>query len=117
MPPPIDLATPVAGIGANVPPPAVPARPAPERAPATSGLPLPPDSDALLARAVKEANRLSQSAARGVEFSIDEDSGKSVVRIVDTATGQLIRQLPSKEMLAVAHTLDRLQGLLLKQRA
>lgn len=50
-------------------------------------------------------------------FSIDDATEKLVVRITDASTGELIRQLPSEEALAIARSLDKLQGLLLKQEA
>jgi flagellar protein FlaG len=40
-----------------------------------------------------------------------------VVKVVDTETDQVIRQIPSEEMLAIARNIDRLQGLLVKQEA
>ena len=50
-------------------------------------------------------------------FSIDDATEKLIVRVTDASTGELIRQLPSEEALAIARSLDRLQGLLLKQEA
>jgi flagellar protein FlaG len=40
-----------------------------------------------------------------------------VVKITDRATGELVRQIPMEEMLALAKSLDRLQGLLLQTKA
>jgi flagellar protein FlaG len=39
------------------------------------------------------------------------------VRVVDTETKQLIRQVPTEEMVAISHALDRMTGLLLAQKA
>lgn len=52
-----------------------------------------------------------------LDFSIDESSGKTVVRVTDRESGELIRQIPSQEMLDIARSLDRLQGILVKQQA
>ncbi|MBY0341663.1 MAG: flagellar protein FlaG [Rhodocyclaceae bacterium] len=52
-----------------------------------------------------------------LQFSIDETTAKTVVRVTDASTGELIRQLPSEEALAIARSLDKMQGLLLKQQA
>jgi len=52
-----------------------------------------------------------------MDFSIDQSSGKTIVRITDRASGELIRQIPSQEMLEIARSLDRLQGVLVKQQA
>lgn len=70
-----------------------------------------------LKMALEEANRMVQSHGGSLEFSVDQQTRKTVVRIVDTSTNELIRQIPSEEMLAIARSLDKLQGLLLKQRA
>jgi len=68
-------------------------------------------------KALEEANRKMQSLGGSLEFSVDQQTGKTVVRIIDTSTNQLIRQIPSEEMLTIAKSLDRLQGLLIKQHA
>ena len=67
--------------------------------------------------AVKSANRHLQMAARGVEFSIDESSGRAIVRLLDGETKQVLIQFPSEEMLSIARSLEHLEGLLLKQSA
>jgi flagellar protein FlaG len=68
-------------------------------------------------KALDEGNQKMQSLGGSLEFSIDRQTGKTVVRIIDTSTNQLIRQIPSEEMLTIARSLDKLQGLLIKQRA
>lgn len=50
-------------------------------------------------------------------FSIDDTTEKPVVRVTDASTGDLIRQLPSEEALAIARSLDKMKGLLLSQEA
>ena len=67
--------------------------------------------------AVKIANRHMQMASRGVEFSIDEESGRSIVRLLDGETRQVLLQFPSEEMLNIARSLEQLEGLLLHQSA
>lgn len=52
------------------------------------------------------------------EFSVDTDTKKTVVRVVDTNTGELVWQIPSKEVLAIARSIDQFQnGLLFNQKA
>ena len=60
-------------------------------------------------------NRQLQTVAPNLRFSVDEDTGKTVVRVVDTDTGETIRQVPSEEVLAISRSIDRLQGLLFHQ--
>jgi flagellar protein FlaG len=52
-----------------------------------------------------------------LDFSIDDNSGKTIVRVTDKESGELIRQIPSQEMLEIARSIDRLQGMLVKQTA
>jgi len=40
-----------------------------------------------------------------------------VVRVLDDATKEVIRQIPSEEALEIAKALDKLQGVLLRQEA
>lgn len=67
--------------------------------------------------AVKKANDFVQASAREIQFSVDNSTGETVVKVVDQATNQVIRQIPSKEMLEISQALDHLQGLLVKQKA
>ena len=52
-----------------------------------------------------------------LDFAIDDSSGKTIVRVTDRESGELIRQIPSQEMLEIARSMDRLQGILVKQKA
>ena len=63
---------------------------------------------------VQEALRPVSS---GLEFSVDNRSGKTIVRVVDLETQQLVRQIPSKEIVEIARVLERLEGLLFKDQA
>lgn len=47
------------------------------------------------------------------EFSLDTDTKKPLFKVVDTKTGELIRQIPSEEMLAIARSIDRFQKVFL----
>jgi flagellar protein FlaG len=66
-------------------------------------------------QAIKE--KLSSLTSDNLQFSVDNSSGEVVARITDSQTGALIRQIPSKEALAIAEELDRLRGLLVQQQA
>lgn len=37
--------------------------------------------------------------------------------MIDRQTKEVLRQMPSEEALAIAHALDKLQGLMIKQKA
>ena len=49
---------------------------------------------------------------------MDESTKKPVFQLKDTETGDLIRQFPTEEMLAISRSIDQYQqGLLLKLEA
>lgn len=67
--------------------------------------------------ATRKVQQFVETRASELQFSIDESSGTRVVRVFDTSTKELIRQIPSQEMLDMASAIESLQGLLLKQKA
>ena len=67
--------------------------------------------------AVTKVQKVVEAQASNLLFSIDDDSGKTVVKVVDSSTKETIRQIPSEEILSIAKALDKLQGLLLRQTA
>jgi len=77
----------------------------------------PTEQRAQLEAAVKAVKEFIQPMTGNLEFSMDEETGETVIKITDASTKELIRQIPSKEMLEIAQALDRLQGLLVKQQA
>jgi flagellar protein FlaG len=53
-----------------------------------------------------------QIASIGVRFEFDTTAEKMVTKVVDAASGDVIRQMPTEEMLRMSKALDKLQGLL-----
>jgi len=69
-------------------------------------------------KAMESIKQMVESKApNSLQFSVDNETGKTVVRISDVKTGEMIRQIPSEEMLEIARSLDRMQGMLLQQKA
>lgn len=70
--------------------------------------------------AVTQAARAVESfikqAARTLEFSIDQDTKMTVVKLVDSETKQVIRQVPTNEVLEIAKALDKFQGLFVERK-
>jgi len=64
-----------------------------------------------------DLQKFVQSMGRDLNFSVDETTGYHVVRVVDQSTGELIRQLPSDELLKLAREFEQLQNALVSQRA
>ncbi len=100
---------------------AVPVVPATEQSGQTEGArtgfgPAPVSAPEAVSRVMEASNPL-QSANRVMEFTIDPESGKHVVKIMDSTNHELIRQIPMEEALALARSLDQLKGLLLYAKA
>jgi flagellar protein FlaG len=68
-------------------------------------------------QAVSQLNKSSQAKSQGLEFSIDQDSKRTVVKVIDQTTKEVLRQIPSPEALEIAKSLDSTKGLLIKQTA
>lgn len=67
--------------------------------------------------AVQQIEQFTQTLAQNLKFSIDEETGKTVVKIVDVQTQEVIRQMPSEEALSIARTLGKIQGVLFNGQA
>lgn len=70
-----------------------------------------------IAQALEKLKTAMPAKANALQFSVDDSSGDTIVRVVDSETGDVIRQIPSKELLEIAHAIDKMQGMLLKQKA
>jgi flagellar protein FlaG len=58
-----------------------------------------------LDQAVDKLNDFVQNLQRDLQFSIDEKSGEMVVKVIDTASQKVIRQIPSEDALKLARSL------------
>ena len=67
--------------------------------------------------AVDNINKSLQTLNQDVEFSVDHDSNRTIVKVVDQKTKEVIRQIPTPEALEIAKALDTVRGLLIKQTA
>lgn len=74
-------------------------------------------TQAQVTQAMNEVQKAVAPVAQELQFSIDKGSGKTVVKVMDTGTHKVVRQIPSEEILAMAQQLDKLQGLLVKDKA
>lgn len=70
-----------------------------------------------LAQAVESLQKISDSSHRNLDFSIDEGSGQTVVKVVASDTGEVIRQIPSEVALKLAQSLKEADGLLFNDMA
>ncbi|WP_263139226.1 flagellar protein FlaG [Pseudomonas sp. RIT-PI-AD] len=67
--------------------------------------------------AVAEIQSFVQNVNRYLNFNVDESSGDIVVKVMDADSGQLIRQIPSEEVLRLAERLDDVRSLMFETKA
>ena len=112
------LAAPTSGrtaptVGANLASGVATASPAQSsaKAPPTTG------SDEVRKAAQQVNAALKATASSDLQFSVEGENKDVVVRVVDSQTKELIRQIPSEEMVAISKAMDNLSGLLVQQKA
>ncbi len=59
---------------------------------------------------VKQLNAQAENISRSISFSVDQDSGKTVVRVFNSETDELIRQMPGDETLKLAASMQEGQA-------
>lgn len=65
---------------------------------------------------VKELNEAMRIISTSLSFSIDQATGKTVIRVLDDETKQVIRQIPSEDLLRVAARITELLGVLFDEK-
>jgi len=70
-----------------------------------------------LRQATEKINQTMEGLGNNLQFVVDSETSMNIVKVVDRATNETIRQFPSEETLAIAKALDKLQGLLIREKA
>lgn len=69
-----------------------------------------------VSEALKSINKALEGLSQSLEFALDEDSQRTVVKIMDRQTKEVIRQMPTEEALQISRSLNQSQGLLIRQK-
>jgi flagellar protein FlaG len=77
---------------------------------------LQPD-DQELGQALRGLNEKLQAWSTNLRFEVDDDTSRVVVQVVDAATGEVVRQIPSEEVLNMSKALGKLQDLAFRTSA
>ncbi|HVN48214.1 MAG TPA: flagellar protein FlaG [Bacteroidota bacterium] len=64
---------------------------------------------------VKDLNKSMQQMGTQVAFSVDSDTKHVVIKVIDTATKEVIRQIPPEEILRVSENIKKLLGVRVDQ--
>jgi len=68
-------------------------------------------SEQPLNEAVTHLNEYMQNHRRNLEFSVDEGSGRTVIKVIDAETDEVIREIPPEEVMKTAQFLrERAEG-------
>ena len=67
--------------------------------------------------AIKLLNDQMSSQSQGLGFSYDDSTNTPVVTVRNLESGQVVRQIPSTDLIRLAHRLDELKGILYNAKA
>lgn len=70
-----------------------------------------------LEKAVEDLNKVSSFVSKGLRFQLHEDSGRMMVKVIDSKTMEVIREIPPERVLEVLARIKDMIGLLLDERA
>jgi len=74
-------------------------------------------SDSLLTKSLNELAQRAQSINRGLRFTVDKDLDRTVITVYDEATEEVIRQIPSEEILNFARSVKLSDAALIDVKA
>ena len=95
-----DVDTTVAAVGKILPPTTAEQQPAPTDASKENS-----SRSDQLQKAVVAISEYVQSINRDLQFSVDEETERTVIKVIDSASGELIRQIPDEVFLELARKL------------
>jgi len=70
-----------------------------------------------VAGAVSVIREFVQSVKRNLDFRLDDSSGRVVVSVTDSESGDVVRQIPSEDALKLAESLEEVRSLLFRAEA
>ena len=76
-----------------------------------------PPSASELADAIKKLNETVKLYKGDLQFTVDEDTQLQVVKVVDRGSKELIRQIPSPEVVRIARAIDEFSSLFIRDQA
>lgn len=66
-------------------------------------------------RMVDEVREMTRAFQRELDFRVEEELDRTVVQVRDRENDEVIRQIPSEEMLELARNMERIRGLLFNE--
>lgn len=75
-----------------------------------------PVSEKFIINAIEKANRAMVSANRELEFSVHEATKEIMVKVIDTETKEVVREIPSEKILDMVANILEMAGILVDER-
>lgn len=69
-----------------------------------------------LEQTVESLNTAMQMLRRGLNFRIDDDNGRTIIQVIDKATDNVIKQIPSEDMITLVDHMQEMQSLLFDEQ-
>ncbi len=66
---------------------------------------------------VSDLNKLVRELHRELRFSVDKDSGDTVIKVIDRETDEVVRQIPSEELIHLRKRLQDAAGVFFRDSA
>jgi len=79
--------------------------------------PTPVSADEVRAAAAQLKQVVESASSRRLAFEVDENSGAVYVEVRDLASNEVIKQIPSEEVLAMRERMDAIIGMFLEEKA
>lgn len=73
-------------------------------------------SESQLNESVKNLNDYMQQSHRALQFVLDKDSGMTIIKVLDSETNKVIRQIPSEEVVEMSKQLAKGAGMIVKEQ-
>ncbi|AMO68907.1 flagellin FlaG [gamma proteobacterium BDW918] len=68
-------------------------------------------------QAVAKLNEILKDRERDLEFSVDDTTGRTILKVIHAESGEVIRQIPPEELLNIARTFIEGTGSLIEDQA
>ena len=70
-----------------------------------------------LKEVMSHLKELVRELHRELEFSVDQESGDTVIRVIDRETDEVVRQIPSEELMHLRRRLEEAAGVIFQDSA
>lgn len=75
------------------------------------------DQGKKLDKAVSEISDFVQNYQRKLQFSVDRHSGRTIIKVIDSETDKVIREIPPEHVISLAKKLDSSDSAFLQEQA